>query len=160
VKALLIFYIATFSNVTTAADLSNIRELYVKASADETLHSMLVSTLEPVDKDSPILFGYKAAAHMMSAQYTYNPYSKYRYFKEGRTMIESIIRSHPDNVELRYLRLSIQVNLPEMLNYSENVKEDTNFLLHEFKSLSDSILKKRIRELLVHFELCKESQLQ
>ncbi len=70
-------------------------------------------------------------------------------------MIESVIRSHPDNVELRYLRLSIQVNLPEMLNYSESIQEDTNFLLYEFKSLNDPLLKKRIRELLIHFELCK-----
>lgn len=159
-RALLILYISTFTAGTSSTDLGSIRELYVKASTDEEVHSKLVSTLEPVEQGSPILFGYKAAAHMMSAQYTYNPYSKYRYFKEGRSMIESVIRSHPNDVELRYLRLSIQLNLPEMLNYSENINEDKNFLLQEFKSLSDPSLKNRIRELLIHFELCKASELQ
>ena len=159
-KALSILYILTLSVGVSATELGEIRKMYAKANADEVMHSKLVSSLETIEKSAPTLFGYKAAAHMMSAQYTYNPYSKYRYFKEGRSMIESIIRSHPNNSELRYIRLSIQLNLPEMLNYSDNIEEDTNFLLRDFKLISDPSLKSRIRELLIHFDLCKATQLQ
>ena len=158
-RSILVFIILTITASTQGADLQKIRNQYVLASSDESIHTRLTETLRAVNEESPVLFGYKAANYMMSAQFTYNPYSKYRYFKDGKTMIEKIIGTNPNNIELRYLRLSIQLNLPDVLDYSANIEGDTQFLLQKYSSLTDTNLKARIRDLLIHFELCKASDL-
>ena len=44
-------------------------------------------------------------------------------------MIERVIAKYPDDIELRFLRLTIQNNAPSFLNYSDNTKEDKDKII-------------------------------
>lgn len=143
-----------------ATSLTEVRKLYVQAANSEEVHAQLYEQLKNIGPDQPVLYGYRAAIHMMSAEYTYNPYSKYRYFKEGKEMIESVINSNPASLELRFLRLSIQLNVPDILDYSDNIETDRSIILKGYSTISDKELKQRIREVLLHYKLCSAAELK
>ncbi|HRX29987.1 MAG TPA: hypothetical protein P5235_11410 [Saprospiraceae bacterium] len=71
---------------------------------------------------------YIASATMMKAQYTFLPNKKWSYFIKGKKIIENTIASHPENLELRYIRYLIQSNIPSFLGYKSNIDEDLEYI--------------------------------
>lgn len=88
---------------------------------------------------------YTGALTMKKSQFMSTPKEKAEVFKEGREMLEAIIKKDPSNTEYRFLRLAIQENVPKILKYSGQIAEDKNHIVKNFKSL-DVTLKKIIRE--------------
>ena len=84
--------------------------------------------------NTPISNAYKGAYTMMKAKYVNSPFKKYAYFNEGKALIEKAIEQAPNNVEIRYLRVTLQVNLPKFLNYYENINNDIDFVLTNLKT--------------------------
>ena len=70
---------------------------------------------------------------MMKAKYVSSPFKKYAYFNKGKALIENAIEQAPNNVEIRYLRATLQANSPKFLNYYENINEDIGFVLTNLK---------------------------
>ena len=70
---------------------------------------------------------------------------KYESFTKGKKQLESIIKKYPDNIELHFLRLTIQDNLPSFLGYDDNISEDKNFIKTKIKEVkNDPDLVERI----------------
>jgi hypothetical protein len=74
----------------------------------------------------------------------------------GKDVLEQAIQKEPLNVELRFIRFSIQCNSPKFLDYHSNINADKLLLLKEVKAIKDVDLKKRITKFLNQF---KEIQL-
>ena len=81
---------------------------------------------------------------MIMAKHVFNPFSKLSYFNKGKLILEKAIQAEGKNVELRFLRYSIQTNVPAFLGYKSNLKNDYNFLKQAIPGIKDSVLKKII----------------
>jgi hypothetical protein len=86
---------------------------------------------------------------MLMAKHAFNPFSKLSYFKKGKLMLESAIKADQTNVELRFLRYTIQTNVPGFLNYSSDKNLDRTFITQSLARLKDQELKKIISEFLL-----------
>lgn len=75
---------------------------------------------------------YYAAAEMTSAKYKLNPASKISAFNSGKKILETAIAKDANNIEIRYIRFTIQSNAPSILGYNKNTTDDKNFI---FKNL-------------------------
>lgn len=85
----------------------------------------LYEQLELNKKEQSALFvAYKGMARASMAGCAFNPVTKFNRFNEGKKMIEEAILSEPDNPEIRLMRLSVQVNVPDFLNYSSDIAID------------------------------------
>ncbi len=129
--------------------------MFEQATVNEIAANKLIDLLNNEPKLSPTLLGYKGSTLALQAKYTINPIKKLKFFNEGKTMLERAIQSDPQNIELRYLRLAIQTNIPTFLNYYKNINSDKILLLGALKSrlVSDDDLLKKI----VHFlNQCKQ----
>ena len=62
-------------------------------------------------------------------------------FEEGKRLMETQIKRDPQSLELRFLRLSIQLNAPTLLGYSKNIKEDKAYLQTHFAACTDPDLR-------------------
>jgi len=82
------------------------------------------------------------------ANHVFSPISKLNTFKEGTKNIESAIKKEPNNVELRFIRLSIQKNISAFLGYKSNIKEDTQFIKDNRQQITSMDVQKNIGELL------------
>ena len=139
---LLIIPVQGFANETSLAE---IRSLYHKATTQEKFCKTLSQLQVPKNGiNSSVIAGYKAAATIIMAKYSFNPATKISYFRKGQKMLEAAIFEDKKNVELRYLRFTIQTNAPSFLGYSSSIKADREFLTAALPSLTDLTLKQMI----------------
>lgn len=132
-----------------SSELSTVRKLFSSAAESETDYDKLsVLTAESDKLNTPILYGYSAAAEFIKAQYLFLPTSKLKSVDKGREMLESVIAIYPNNCELRFIRLSIQQELPFFIDYKSNIKQDKKFLADHISEVSDTELNKLINHYL------------
>lgn len=124
--------------------ISTLRKLYLDAAVKKESFDQLKSVLDKTTDNDPVLNGYRGCTLMIEANYLLNPISKLNYFNKGKEILEKAIKVNDDNIELRYLRFTIQSECPSILGYSDDLKLDKEFLLKKTKSLTDVALKKNI----------------
>lgn len=84
--------------------------------------------------------GYYAAGIMISSKYTINPFKITKTFNEGKNLFEDLISENFDEIELRYLRYSIQLNTPKFVGYYKNIEMDRIILIDYIKQQPNSDL--------------------
>ena len=146
-KLIACFLILLSSLNYTAKDpsLSSIRLKFHNSTSSEKVCKDLIKQLEPYsEKNNPLLLGYKGGATMLMATHVVNPFSKFSYFKKGRIALEKAIQADKNNVELRFLRYTVQTNIPSFLGYSSHLEKDRVFLRESVNWVKDNDLKKII----------------
>lgn len=123
-------------------EIEDVRVLFHKAESSQKVCIELMKLLEPYNEMNNALFlGYRASATIMMAKHLINPFSKLSYFKKGKLLLEKAIKFDRKNVELRFLRYTIQSNVPSFLNYSDDKENDKLFLLQSLNRLNNQKLK-------------------
>jgi hypothetical protein len=130
--------------------IKDVRLMLHQATNNEDACNKLIKILVPYNENNnPLLFGYRGGATMIMAKHAFNPFSKLSYFKKGKNMLESAIQADNKNIELRFLRYTIQTSVPGFLNYSDEKKTDKLFLSKAIPELNDQELKKIINAYLL-----------
>lgn len=75
-------------------------------------------------------YAYEGLANTMMAKYQVFPTSKLSSFNKGKAMIDKSINKYPNNLELRYIRLLVQLNAPSFLGYNNSINEDCDFIIN------------------------------
>ena len=135
------------------------RDLYIKAASEQRYaEELLESSRELGAAGSMLHLGYQGAANMMMAKHVGNPFSKLSYFKKGKKLLQKAIEEDGDNLELRFLRFSVQSKAPAFLGYRAELEEDKEFILAHFEALQDPQLKEMVRVFLLESEQISEVQ--
>ncbi len=113
----------------TESDVLELRKLYYLSYKDKTAADKLYKDTRAYDAKQPKMLGYKAVASMMMCNYITNPYTRVKYFYAGKGDLEKAIKTSPADVELRYLRYTVQENVPGVLNYNGSMSEDRKILV-------------------------------
>ena len=150
IKLTVLLLLISGSNIQAEkVSLDEVRQLYLQAAKHEKQCRQLSSiTIPEKSEHISAMRGYKAAATMMMANYVFNPISKISYFRKGRSMLESAILADVKNVELRFLRFTIQTNAPSFLGYDSNIEADQSYLTRSLPGLKDRTLKTMITDYL------------
>ncbi|APG65510.1 hypothetical protein LPB136_09130 [Tenacibaculum todarodis] len=80
------------------------------------------------DNKSVDVQAYVVSLQMKQAKYKTFPWSKLSVFNKQKKILNKLIKTHPKNVHLRYVRLVIQEKTPKILGYNDHIKEDKTFL--------------------------------
>lgn len=129
----LIFLLGLSGNLTAQTPLQQARNLFETAPDKEADAEKLLALGEEANAD-PRVQGYSASASMILADHYWNPISKLNSFLEGKERLEAIISSNPELFELRFLRLLIQSQVPDIMDYKMNIEEDKKFLVEHFST--------------------------
>ncbi len=86
---------------------------------------------------SAYMLAYKAAALSLKAKHDWNPYNKLNWLKEALNIFEEAIRMDPDNIEIRFLRFSIEHYMPDFLGFSQHLEADKNAILKNIHHYQD-----------------------
>jgi hypothetical protein len=95
-----------------------LRESYAKANSSNANTEEFINIAEKTSGSDAVIQGYKAAAKIMEAKITKN--NRKALVKSGATSLEAIIKSNPNNAELRVIRMSVQENIPKIVGYKES----------------------------------------
>jgi hypothetical protein len=108
--------------------LSLVRWDFQEISSEEDVQRIL--DLKPTIDDHPeanLIRAYQAAATCRLAEFVSSPFNKLKYFNQGKQELEDLI-SKKKQVENVYLRMMLQLNVPRIFNYQNNIQEDLIFL--------------------------------
>jgi hypothetical protein len=101
--------------------------------------------------------GYKAMSEFMKCYHSFNPLTKLEYYNKAKTHL--VIQEDPVNIELRYLRFSVQVSIPSILGYKQNIEADKSFLIENLWSVeTDEMLYDMIRTFLLESSYCSDDE--
>ena len=148
-KILMSFLTVLLMNVSFKnSDLNEVRASYSKAVLDKKICKKMIEELELSKEKSVIDLAYLGAYQTIWANHVFNPLSKLATFRKGKNNIELAISKEPENVEMRYIRFSVQKNAPSFLRYNSHLKEDRDFLVKNKKNINSDLLQKNIETLL------------
>lgn len=151
----------SFLQKLNAPDIIAVRELYVLAATQKEAADKLSYLLADINpSSSPLLICFKGCSEMMASKYAVNPYNKYRKFKTGKAYIEQANKLDSNNIEIRFLRFSVQTNLPSFLGYREEINKDKNFLISHLTLSKDANLKKTVINYLAGSGYCTQEELK
>lgn len=126
-QTLICLAMCLFYNGQSMDPLEITRANYDRFVEDKTLCHHMIVNLEK-EKSNPLVLAYLGALQAIWANHVVNPIRKFNTFNKGRKNIELAVSLSPKNPEIRFVRLSIQTNVPGFLGYSKNKKEDVDFL--------------------------------
>lgn len=146
---LLISTIFLLTSATTTS-LDVVRASYNKVVSDKKMCKQMIAELEKIKNNSATHLAYLGGLQAVLANHVFNPISKLNTFNEGKKNIEQAIKNEPNNVELRFIRLSVQRNAPSFLGYKSSINEDTEFIKKNTNQISSDILHENIETLLIN----------
>ena len=86
--------------------------------------------MELKNDNSPESKAYIAAMIFMKSRFVKFPFTKMKYFKEGKNLLDETILKNPENIEIRYIRFLMQKEIPSFLGYDKNINEDFEVILN------------------------------
>jgi hypothetical protein len=141
-------------------DLASIRKMYTTVTKSESNAKEFSEKLADISNDDDkILVAYKAASILLDSNFKKKLKEKMDRFKEGAKLLESTIKSEPNNIEIRMIRLSIQENVPGITGYKKNIKEDKNYLTAHYAE-QNGALKDYIKDFILQSKSFSEIEKQ
>lgn len=123
---------------SAAPTLSALRHLYAAAATDEAPARRLLAAVNGYDGPSAPILGYRAVAEAVQARYAWSPLTKLRAVREAERLFARAVLLDPQNVEVRFLRFTIEVNVPRYLGYSQHLPDDRAVIMrgaHHYPNL-------------------------
>lgn len=127
----------------------NVGEMFKTESVCQNLYQAFEKTNI---SGNNLLLGYHGAVLLGMARHDSNVFKKMGFFNDGKEKLEKSILVDPDNIELRFLRLTIQTHMPTFLGYSDNKENDKAFVLNHLEEAPSEEFKKRVRGFIKHAE--------
>lgn len=113
-------------------NLEMVRSKYGQAVYSERICDELLSVSEKEKASNPILLAYHAALLGIKAKHAWNPYTKLSYVKEFEKEINEAVKKMPNDIEIRFLRYNIEVNIPAIVGLQKHEQEDLNMMYQLF----------------------------
>ena len=159
-KSLLLLFLFTgMLSLHAQINVDEARKLYPKSGENKDICRKLYEKLAEIDeKNQNLLLGYKGAVMAEMAKHEKDAPKKLKFFKEGKRKLDQAILNDIENIELRFLRLSIQLHTPDVLRYNGNITSDTEFINKNIEKVKNEQLKRSITEYMAKLDKLQENQ--
>ena len=159
---LLVFF-SGYANLA-AQNLSQIKKAMVLAVEDDAITDSLYKELTALNSKDPLIWAYIATLDGLKAKHSWNPYNKLKFVSRSQKLIAKAIEARPDDLEIRFMRFSLQHYTPEFLGFSKNLEEDRQaiFRLYEQRKFgrSDPDLVRNIAKFMIDSNRCSRNEIQ
>jgi hypothetical protein len=143
-------------------DVDFLRKSYLKALESCEENDFLLNLLEKNTNKTPLFLAYQGACEGLKAKYAFNPYKKIEYLRKSQKSLSKAISQESTDIEIRFLRFSIQHNSPAFLGISTNLDEDRTIIVANISQAKKNIGKetlKMIVEFLIKSKRCKTEEI-
>jgi hypothetical protein len=127
-----IFTIALFSvcclAFTSTIPIEEARSFFPKLDQGEKYVDSLIK-LASKHQSSAEMLAYLGAAQTAKASYLFNPYSKYTSAKKGLTIMNNSVSKATTNLEVRFIRYSVELNIPSVMPFTDHTVSDKKFII-------------------------------
>ncbi len=114
--------------------IEQLRSRYQEAVTDREEADALWRKLKRQSSQEALHIAYQASTRVLQANFALLPLSKLAYLKEAMKLFRQAVKIDPENIEIRFLRYSIQHNLPRYLHESGDMDEDKAVIFRNLSS--------------------------
>ncbi len=150
------FFLA-FPASGTSLSIEETRVAFEQAAEDEIKNEVLLKNLGGPLTD-PVLIAYRAATEALMGKFASTPWNKYSWCKQSMKTFRLAVRADSENIEIRYLRITIQSHLPSILNMSGDMEEDKRIILQNINKFTEIQQRKKIANYLIQHIVCTEAE--
>jgi hypothetical protein len=106
-----------------------LRHQVMRAINSSKTTDSLYNVLAAMPNKSPLITGYTGTLQALKAKHHWNPYYKIKYVKDAQKTFAKAIAADPHNMEIRFLRFSVDYKLPKLLGYNKNMTADKDEII-------------------------------
>ncbi|MDN5203819.1 hypothetical protein QQ008_20680 [Fulvivirgaceae bacterium BMA10] len=155
-----VFILAISTVQADHISLAEIREEFYEATIDSKIAVTLFQKIEKINDPSPLVLAYKGATQAILTKTVWNPITKLSLLKASRNNFNKAVIKDELNLEIRFLRFSVQHHIPVYLGFSKNLKEDKHHILNNLTQFSNLSLSKRVLNYIFKFLIDSERYTQ
>lgn len=132
----------------------SLRELYNKSADSEACFNQFYELAQAKYESDPtnqLNKAYYASAIMVGSKFTFNPINKLSKFNKGKALLEESLLKATEDLEIRYIRFTMQVKTPMILAYKSKINEDKEILKTAIKNklIAESPLGRDIQQFMI-----------
>lgn len=159
---LFIFFLTSFS--LHAGQIEELRKKYKAAASNSKEAQELYQQLSAKKIENPVVKAYLGAAQALMARDAKPLHKKMDFIKRSSRSFEQAIQQDKDNVEIRFLRFSINQNLPRALQDKQKMEDDKVAMIKNLpfsaKYGVEKDFKKEIIDFLLSSGRCTNEEIQ
>jgi len=110
------------------------RKEFKKAVFNDKVTNEVYQVLVSSKTQDPLTQAYVAYFTALKARHVTSPYEKIKHVRSFDLTIKKAVALAPNNLEIRFLRFSIQDQLPTYLGYSKELAVDKKMILQQIQS--------------------------
>jgi hypothetical protein len=146
----------------TEPNLHVIRKLLVSAINSGKVTDSLYRDLGAIKNRPALINGYMATLEALKAKHTWNPYFKIKYLNNAEKTFKNAVTGDPHNIEIRFMRFSVEHNVPGFLGYTKNLVADREEIITQLDRKhylsADAALVKTIITFLLDSKRCTPTE--
>ncbi|KOY86643.1 hypothetical protein AD998_11265 [bacterium 336/3] len=124
------------------------RKAYSDASKQESKLKVLEELIAQEKEESAVLLAYKAGFQALKGNYAFFPAMKLAYFWECSKLFDKALELEPDNLEVIFLRFTIECGVPSIMSYALHLQKDKKSIL---ELLPNSNFDKEFKKAMIDF---------
>ncbi len=144
-------------------DISKIRQDMLRAINSPKVTDSLYENLQSVNKKPALVVAYFGALEALKAKNSWNPYNKIKYLNLSGKTVQQAVNASPNDLEIRFVRFSIQTNLPHFLGLNKDLDSDKNLILHQLKQKNygsaDTLFVRSIIKFMIDSKHCSPQEI-
>lgn len=134
-------------------NLNTLRSYYIGAVHDPDSAAQFYKITKNYKAIDPLITGFAGASKTLMAKHSWNPYNKMDYLKSGMNQINKAIEQDSQDVELRFLRFSIENALPGFLGYNQHLEKDRKAIQAYFLNRKANEKPEKVEQVILEFLL-------
>ncbi|HRG57419.1 MAG TPA: hypothetical protein PK323_00590 [Bacteroidia bacterium] len=114
-----------------AFDINFIRREFNLAIDNEEKANFLYKTLaKSAPSSNSLQYAYLGATEALLAKHSFNPLTKMNYVNSALNKLNSAVVQNKNDIEIRFMRFSVESELPRYLGISKHLEEDKNVIIN------------------------------
>lgn len=155
-------YVKTTRDDAVEPNLHVIRKLLVTALDSKKTTDSLYSSLAAIKNRPALINGYIGTLEALKAKHAWNPYYKIKYLNDSEKTFKTAVANDPHNIEIRFMRFSIEHNVPGFLGKNKNLIADREEMIKQIGNKhyasADKALVKTIISFLLECNRCTAAE--
>ena len=161
----LLFLCGTFCYAQLSTkELAVLKSDLVKAVDDVKLTESLLTKLNKLSDKTALVTAYIGTLEALKAKRAWNPYNKIKYVKVSMQTMQNAINMDKENMEIRFMRFSIQHYTPSFLGFSKDLILDRKAIVRHYQNenfgVADQALVKNVAKFMVESNRCTPEEVK
>ncbi|RBQ03665.1 hypothetical protein [Pedobacter miscanthi] len=153
----------TYAQLSTH-EIAVLKTNMVKAVENAKLTDSLFTKLDRLPNKTALITGYTGTLEALKAKHSWNPYNKIKYVSRSLKTMQKAIDMDKENMEIRFMRFSIEFYTPSFLGFSKDLAADKKEIIKHYQNenfgLADNELVKNVAKFMIDSKKCTPAEIK